>query len=126
MYETHRHDLFYITVKYHQNIPNGFQVKKRKRNEQTETRLIAISPKPFGRGIKINTHRSDCSHKQSGWVVTVCLDLTAQQFCEILCTFQLQKPSLTLKTKIAADDTLFSYFYLSKDIRLDASWESSA
>ena len=26
LYATHRHDLFYITVKYHQNIPNGFQV----------------------------------------------------------------------------------------------------
>ena len=23
MYGTHRHDLFYITKKYHQNIPNG-------------------------------------------------------------------------------------------------------
>ena len=26
LYATHRHDLFYITVKYHQNIPNGIQV----------------------------------------------------------------------------------------------------
>ena len=26
LYMTHRHDLFYITVKYHQNIPNGIQV----------------------------------------------------------------------------------------------------
>ena len=26
LYVTHRHDLFYITVKYHQNIPHGFQV----------------------------------------------------------------------------------------------------
>ena len=26
LYATHRHDLFYITMKYHQNIPNGFQV----------------------------------------------------------------------------------------------------
>ena len=25
LYATHRHNLFYITVKYHQNIPNGFQ-----------------------------------------------------------------------------------------------------
>ena len=35
---------------------------------------------------------------------------------------------LTLKalTKIAADDILFFYFYLSKKIRLDVSSESSA
>ena len=26
LYVTHHHDLFYITVKYHQNIPHGFQV----------------------------------------------------------------------------------------------------
>ena len=26
LYMTHRHDLFYITVKYHDYIPNGFQV----------------------------------------------------------------------------------------------------
>ena len=26
LYATHHHDLFYITVKYHQNIPNGIQV----------------------------------------------------------------------------------------------------
>ena len=24
LYATHCHDLFYITVKYHENIPNGF------------------------------------------------------------------------------------------------------
>ena len=30
------------------------------------------------------------------------------------------------QTKIAADDTLFFYFYLSKEIRLDVSCESSA
>ena len=29
LYATHHHDLFYITVKYHQNIPNGFQVIER-------------------------------------------------------------------------------------------------
>ena len=26
LYTTHHHDLFYITVKYHQNIPKGIQV----------------------------------------------------------------------------------------------------
>ena len=30
------------------------------------------------------------------------------------------------QTKIAADDTLFFYFYLSNEIRLDVSRESSA
>ena len=29
LYATHRHDLFYIIVKYHQNFPNGFQVIER-------------------------------------------------------------------------------------------------
>ena len=29
LYATHRHDLFYITVKYHDYIPNGFQVAER-------------------------------------------------------------------------------------------------
>ena len=31
LYATHRHDLFYITVKYHQNIPNRIQVIERTR-----------------------------------------------------------------------------------------------
>ena len=31
LYATHRHDLFYIIVKYHQNIPNSFQVIERTR-----------------------------------------------------------------------------------------------
>ena len=40
----------------------------------------------------------------------------------------IPKVSLTLKTpnKIAADDILIFYFYLSKKIRLDFSCESSA
>ena len=33
---------------------------------------------------------------------------------------------LPSQTKIAADDTLFFYFYRSKEIRLDVSCESSA
>ena len=33
LYATHRHDLFYITVKYHQNIPNGIQVIERTRKQ---------------------------------------------------------------------------------------------
>ena len=31
LYATHRHDLFYITVKYHQTIPYGFQIIERTR-----------------------------------------------------------------------------------------------
>ena len=31
LHATHRHDLFYITVKYHQNIPNGNQVTEQTR-----------------------------------------------------------------------------------------------
>ena len=63
---THRHDLFYITVKYHQNIPNSIQFIEQTRkclltdvrtDRQTDDgltpgRLIAISPEPFGRGDK--------------------------------------------------------------------------
>ena len=32
LYMTHRHDLFYITVKYHDYIPYGFQVIERTQN----------------------------------------------------------------------------------------------
>ena len=35
MYATHCHDLLYITVKYHQNNPDGFQVIEWTRNERT-------------------------------------------------------------------------------------------
>ena len=59
---THCHDLFYITVKHHQNIPNGIQVIERIRKclwtdirtdrWRTDARLMAISPEPFGWGIK--------------------------------------------------------------------------
>ena len=31
LYATRRHDLFYVTVKYHQNIPNGIQLIERTR-----------------------------------------------------------------------------------------------
>ena len=54
LYATHCHDLLYIIVKYHQNIPNGFQVIERKRNGRTDARLIAIPLEPFDLGIKIS------------------------------------------------------------------------
>ena len=39
LYATHRHDLFYITVEYHNYIPNGFQVIERTRKcLQTDVR----------------------------------------------------------------------------------------
>ena len=38
MYAAHLHDLFYITVKYHQNITNGFKVIEQTRNGQTDGR----------------------------------------------------------------------------------------
>ena len=48
LYVTHRHDLFYITVKYHQNIPNGIYViewtgKCLRTDIRTDARLIALS-----------------------------------------------------------------------------------
>ena len=66
LYATHRHDLLYITIKYQKNIPNSIQVIERTRKclrtgvltdgrtdrRQTDARLIAISPEPFGLGIK--------------------------------------------------------------------------
>ena len=66
LYATHRHDLFYITVKYHENIPKGIQDIERTRkclrtdgrtadgrtDGRMDARLIAISPEPFGRGKK--------------------------------------------------------------------------
>ena len=65
LFATHRHNLFYITMKYHQNIPNGIQVIERTRkclrtdgrtdgqteDGRTDARLIAISLEHFGRGI---------------------------------------------------------------------------
>ena len=61
LYATHRHNLFYITVKDHQNIPKVIQVTERTRkclwtdgqtDGRMDPRLIAISPEPIGRGIK--------------------------------------------------------------------------
>ena len=48
------HDQFYITVKNHQNISNGFQVIERTQKRTygwTDARLFAISPELFDRGI---------------------------------------------------------------------------
>ena len=66
MYATHRHNLFYINMKYHQNIPNGIQVIERTRKclwtdvrtdgRRTDARLIAISPEPLRSGDKKETH----------------------------------------------------------------------
>ena len=39
---------------------------------------------------------------------------------------RLMPSPLKRQTKIAADDTLFVYFYLSKKIRLDVSCDTSA
>ena len=48
MYVKHRHDLFYITMKYHLNIPNGVQVIERTQivygrtdRRRTDARVIA-------------------------------------------------------------------------------------
>ena len=62
LYATHRHDLFCIIVKYHQNIPNGIQVFERTRKclrtdgETTDGRHShRFIPNTFGRGIiKLN------------------------------------------------------------------------
>ena len=48
LYATHGHDLFYMPVKYHQNIPNGFYVIKRTRNggpscSKLTTSLVNVS-----------------------------------------------------------------------------------
>ena len=66
-YATYHHDLFYITVKYHQNIPKGILVIEwtgnvyRQMYGRTNARFIAIVPKPFAifpepfsQGIKIS------------------------------------------------------------------------
>ena len=53
MYATHCHALFYITVKYHQTIPNGFQVIERTRNGQTDGRQAhRYIPQTFRSGDK--------------------------------------------------------------------------
>ena len=45
--------------------------------------------------------------------------------CDFLITLEDDLP-LKRRTKVAADDILIFYFYLSKKIRLDLSCESSA
>ena len=44
---------------------------------------------------------------------------------KMLCHSELLYRFLKRQTKIAADDILICYFYLSKKIRLDFSWESA-
>ena len=50
LFATHRHDLFYITLKYHQNTPNIIQAIELTRKylrtdgRQTDARLIVILP----------------------------------------------------------------------------------
>ena len=45
LYATHRHDLFYITVKYNQNISNGFQVIALTRTDRrTPGSLLILHP----------------------------------------------------------------------------------
>ena len=60
LYRTLHHDLFNITVKYHQNIPNGIQVIEQtqkclgvdgRTDRQDGCLLTAISPEPFSLGI---------------------------------------------------------------------------
>ena len=69
LYVTHRHDLFYITVTCHQNIPNGIQFIERTRkclrtdvctygwtdSRRTDARLVVISPKTFRSGERNKT-----------------------------------------------------------------------
>ena len=50
LYATHRHDLFYITVKYHQHIPYGIQVIER-------TRKCLRTDAPDGRTDGRQAHR---------------------------------------------------------------------
>ena len=58
--------------------------------------------------------------------------LAATSMSALLSTLDVLVKSLKIffplkcQTKIAADDTLFFYFYLSKEIRLNVSCESSA
>ena len=55
LYATHCHDLFYITVKYHQNIPNIFKLLCGHENVYGGTdrrQAHCYIPQPFGRGIK--------------------------------------------------------------------------
>ena len=55
MYVTHGHNLFYKTMKYHKNIPNGFQVKSRHKNVYRRLdgcQAHPYIPEPFSRGIK--------------------------------------------------------------------------
>ena len=52
LYMKHRHDLFYITVKYHQQFSSYKADTEMFTDGLTDARLIVISPETFSRGIK--------------------------------------------------------------------------
>ena len=61
LYTTHRHDLFYITVKYHQSIPNSIQGIERTRKYLRTGWMPGSSLYPsnlFLGGIKIHSFLS--------------------------------------------------------------------
>ena len=60
MYATHHHDLFYITMKYHQNIPNVFPGIEQTRNGWMDARLIATTPELLSgdKKVKVNPRSS--------------------------------------------------------------------
>ena len=65
LHATHRHNLFYILVKYHQNIPNGIQVIERTRKclRTDGRRAHRYIPRTFrsGRGYKRNSLTLQCN-----------------------------------------------------------------
>ena len=62
MMMTHRHDLFYITMKYHQNIPNSIQVIEgtRKCLRTDGCQAHRYIPCTFRLGIKMVLTCDDC------------------------------------------------------------------
>ena len=87
LYATHCHDLFYITSKYHQNIPNGIQVIRwRRKCLQTDmddgrTPGSSLYPRTFRSGDKkerteqnsVSTKPTDNQNFESSSFFMVCL-----------------------------------------------------
>ena len=63
---THRHDLFYITVKYHDNIPKGIQV-----TERTQIRIKNIKGEITQKVLKQELSYLYVTHRHNLFYITV-------------------------------------------------------
>ena len=68
LYATHRHDLFYITMKYRQNIPDGFHVIEPTQkclwtDRRMDARLLLYPP-----NLSVGD-KNGCALKENNWLL---------------------------------------------------------